>query len=481
MRKKFVANLALVLILNLLVKPFWIFGIDRAMQNKLGADVYGSYFALYGFSLLLNILLDLGLNNFNIRNISQNDKLLSKHFSKILPLKILVSLLYLSVSMIVAYFLGYDPSQLYLLFFLLLNQVFLSLILYFRSNISALQKYSIDSFISVIDKLLMIVICSMMLWLPIFQEYIHIEYFVYSQTISLLIGVFISFFVIYKHIDIFKPHIDFPFLIVIFRKSYPFALLVLLMSFYNRIDSVMLERLLPISGREQAGIYAQSFRILEALGNFSLLFAGLLLPMFSRMLAEKQNIENLTQLASKLLLIPAMMIVVFGSFHSMELMQILYHQHTEISASIFVLILCCFVPISISYIYGTLLTANGSLKYLNIMAASSMLLNITLNFILIPLFSAKGAAIASLCTQIYSCIFQFVLVRKFFNFKIGLISWVKNSIFIFLLLAIVYSLDKYLQNMVLELILFLGITAPLLFLLKIVDLKELKENLQKRG
>jgi O-antigen/teichoic acid export membrane protein len=52
------------------------------------------------------------------------------------------------------------------------------------------------------------------------------------------------------------------------------------MAFYNRIDGVMLERMLD-NGQEQAGIYAQSFRILDAASMIAFLFSGLLLPMFS--------------------------------------------------------------------------------------------------------------------------------------------------------------------------------------------------------
>ena len=48
------------------------------------------------------------------------------------------------------------------------------------------------------------------------------------------------------------------------RYSFRFALLVLLMSFYNRIDSVMLERLLPKgTGTTQVAIYAKAFRLLD--------------------------------------------------------------------------------------------------------------------------------------------------------------------------------------------------------------------------
>ena len=87
MKRKFVTNLALVLFLNLLVKPFWIFGIDRTVQNVVGADGYGFYFSLFSFSLLLNILLDLGITNFNNRSIARDPDKLPGYFSRIVGLK----------------------------------------------------------------------------------------------------------------------------------------------------------------------------------------------------------------------------------------------------------------------------------------------------------------------------------------------------------------------------------------------------------
>ena len=50
MQRKFVTNLALVLALNLLIKPFWILGIDRAVQNAVGTEQYGFYYAIFNFS-----------------------------------------------------------------------------------------------------------------------------------------------------------------------------------------------------------------------------------------------------------------------------------------------------------------------------------------------------------------------------------------------------------------------------------------------
>ena len=38
MQKKFISNLALMVLLNLLVKPIAIFGIDAAVQNRVATE-----------------------------------------------------------------------------------------------------------------------------------------------------------------------------------------------------------------------------------------------------------------------------------------------------------------------------------------------------------------------------------------------------------------------------------------------------------
>src|SRR5690606_11574959 len=65
-------------------------------------------------------------------------------------------------------------------------------------------------------------------------------------------------------------------------------------------------------------------------------------------------------------------------------------------------------------------TANGSLKQLNIMAFSGMVLNVVLNLILIPQFQAYGSAYASLSTQLFTGIAQLVLALVIFKLNPGI-------------------------------------------------------------
>ena len=141
MQRKFITNLGLLLLLNLLIKPFWVFGIDRTVQNVVGSEDFGFYFTVLNFSFLFNILLDFGITNFNNRNIAQNTHLLAKHFSRLVTMKLVLGFLYFLVTLGFGYGYGYRGSQLSLLALVGFNQFLLSFILYLRSNISGMLMF----------------------------------------------------------------------------------------------------------------------------------------------------------------------------------------------------------------------------------------------------------------------------------------------------------------------------------------------------
>src|SRR4051812_48284228 len=92
---------------NLLIKPFWVFGIDRTVQNKLGETAYGLYFAIFNFTYLFQILLDFGLQNYNNRQVASEREKINELLPAILVFKTLLFGVYLTLCILVAYPLGY--------------------------------------------------------------------------------------------------------------------------------------------------------------------------------------------------------------------------------------------------------------------------------------------------------------------------------------------------------------------------------------
>ena len=472
MKRKFATNLILLLVLNLLVKPFWIFGIDRTVQNIVGAGEYGLFYSLFNFSLLFNIILDLGLTSYNNREISRHSQLLSKYLSNIVVLKFTLSILYTAFCLGVALIMGYDRRQVFILLFLVINQFLSSFILYFRSNLSGLQLFKTDSILSVLDRVLMIAICSLLIWGSIFNIHFTIEWFVFAQTGSYMVTFLVAFLLVYLKTDFFNLRFDRTFLLSIIRQSYPFAILALLMNIYSRIDSVMLERILP-GGNVESGIYAQAFRIVDALNMVPFLFAGLLLPILSKMIKHNESVQSFIGFAFSLLFLPAFAFSVSCIAYRYDIMQILYHLHATESSQVLGILMASFLLISITYIFGTLLTANGNIKYLNTISLAGVVISISINLLLIPYYKSLGSAIANLITQLVIVILQVVYSFKIFKFQVSFHRYRNYPVFIILSIGFVIFIKMAIANWLWGITLSLVGIYTIGILLKLIRIREL--------
>ena len=140
----------------------------------------------------------------------------------------------------------------------------------------------------------------------------------------------------------------------------------------------------------------------------------------------------------------------------------------------------CFVAIASTYIFGTLLTANGSLKTLNQLAIGGVLINFILNLVLIPELKAEGSALASLITQFLIVIAQILVMKKVFSFRtnfkfIGLLI-----IYILLLLVGIYQIGILFTGFFIQLLIFAVISLLLGFALRIFCLKEIHDILSDK-
>jgi len=478
MQKKFIQNLSLLLAVNLLIKPFWILGVDRAVQGEVGTEAYGLYFAIFNFSFLLNIFLDFGITNFNNKNIAQNNHLINKHFSSIMVLKLMLGVFYMLFTMGAGYAIGYRGHQMWLLFIMGINQFLAFMLMYLRSNLAGLHLFKTDAIVSVLDRSLMILFCGLLLWTNVFGVEFSIDWYIYLQTLAYSITVVIAFVLVMKKAKFVSLKWNYPFFVLVLKKSFPFAILVLLMTFYGRFDTVILERMLP-NGAEQSGIYAAAFRLLDAANMMSFLFAGMLLPIFARMIKYKESVEQLVKLSFTILIIPACVVAVGCMFYAHEIMALLYKEHVDEAARVFEILMWCFIPASLTYIFGTLLTANGSLMYLNIMALSGMLFNLIFNFILIPRFESQGAAIASLSTQTLTALIQILLAYKIFKFRFNAKLLIRMAVFM-PSIALLCWLSKEISNpysgqyvWIIQLMLYSFASIALAFGIKLLRIKSI--------
>lgn len=477
MQKKFLSSLFLMVLLNLLVKPLAIFGIDATVQNKVGTEAYGLYFSLLNLSFLFNILLDLGVNNFTTRNVAQYPHLVSQYWGKLVSLRFLLFGAYALVTFAIAVIVGYEGQELWMLAVLVFNQLLVTFIAFFRSHFGGLHLFKTDAIISVLDRLLLILICGSILFTNLTDGKFEIEWFIWIQTACYALTLLVAITFLISRTGWPRLGFNTAFSMVILRKSLPYALLILLMMIYTRTDSVMLERLHP-QGAFEAGIYAQGFRLLDALFMFGMIFANLLLPMFSRMLHEKAPELNGLLHSSRNLLVGGALFVGFVCYsHPEVILSFIYDKNIVESVASFQLLMWVFTAMSLSLIYGTLLTAAGQLKALNIISLIGVVLNIVLNVYLIPLHGAEGAAFATLITQGLTALVQAVVAHRIHRLELPVRTILSFSGYIAAMIGLTYLSQDQEYFMLIQ---FFG-GFILLFATGLIDLRKLFTVLQAKA
>lgn len=469
MKKKFITNLGFLLILNVIIKPLFVFGIDREVQNRVGVEIYGNYFYLFSIALIFQIFLDLGIENFVRKEISQFPQRLSHYLSNIFVLKGLLGILFFLISFAVAFLLGIKTSVIPLLIIILINQFLASFILYLRANLGGLQLFKTESVISVLDRTIMIIIVGILLYSPGRQTEFKIMWFLLAQTVAYAVTLVINLFIVLKKAEFFKPRLDVKELLPIINKLKPYALLVLLNSIYYRVDSLLLVKLLP-DGATEAGIYAHGFRILDFISNYALLFPVLLLPLFSRLLQQKENIAELLKLSLLLLMVPSLSALVPSILYRYEIFDLLYGEQTTRSANAFVFLTISYIGICFSYTFGALLTANGSMKQLNIMASIAVIISLIANIILIPKYKVMGAAIANAITHLFTIFYFTFLSVRTFKLKLNIYTLIKLIGFLAFLIGVGIGCNYLPISWMIKFIIIVALGMLFAFLTKLISI-----------
>ncbi|HRG24281.1 MAG TPA: oligosaccharide flippase family protein [Chitinophagaceae bacterium] len=392
---RFYSSLGLLLVLNVLVKPLWIFGIDRPVQNLAGTAVYGAYFALFNLAFMLNFLLDWGLSTFLNRELAADPAAYSRKTGFFLRLKLLMLLLYGAIVFFIARASGIENQR--WLWLLIGIQSLTSLFLFARAIISAHQWFRTDALFSVLDKILMILLCGGFLLFPTWGH-LSIDRFLWIQLICTGIALFAALIMLWQkgiRFSITNTHEK---IRPLFRTTLPYALIVLLMSAHYRLDGFLLERLHP-QGAYEAGVYAGAYRLLDAANMAGYLLVSFLLPFIARHQPEKSLVNEAVLFIRHFLLLLAFGVTALALLLAPWMQSLLYHNDSPAAITVLQYCLPALIGYSLVQVYGTVLTATGHIWTLSGIVLVALLLNTGLNIYWIPTHGALGACYAALISQ----------------------------------------------------------------------------------
>jgi len=481
MRKAFVSNLMILLAVNLLVKPFYILFIESEIQNRTGAEEYGTYFAIFSLSFLINIFLDLGTTNWNTKQVAQSTDLKVIAKNPVVILRFILALVYLLLAIIIGACIGYVPEKTGLLLLLAANQILASGVLFLRSYLTGLHFFKADSFISVMDKIILAVHMGALLW--IYPNEFEITWLALGQCIAYGVTALTALLILAKKGLKFPLQGKVADALPILRDSFPFALQFFINMIVARLDSILLERM---ASPEEAGIYVMSYRFFDAFNMLAYLFAVILLPMFSRQIHQKENVSSVLQVSFQWMWVSTSLVAAGAFLFGESLLALLYDNHLEDAYLILPVLMFGCMGFSLQYIFGTLLTANGSMKKMIRISLLGVLINVSINLIFIPKWGILGAALANVGAQWAMLLAQWISCHSLLRLDMKA-SYKKAAIYSLGLLAIswitlhFFTIDSNnLKENALAIGLFLALNLGLAMATRMLDVRGFV-NLIRKG
>lgn len=480
MQKIFLKGLGITLLLNLLVKPATIFMVDIKMQNALGLEKFGIFQTMLSFTFLFSMFLDMGITNFMTRMIAQHPHMIHKYSNRLFTFRAILVGVYVIWTTFLFFALDFPLAWLWVLGALIIHQINIITVNYVRAYTGGLLKFGLDAVLSVVERSVYFVFGTVLVYTTFVQP-ITLQAFVFIFVASSTISLFTATFIYLRLVSLPKFHWDSDFFKAIFRQSYPYAILVILMMLTQRLDAVFLEKLHPM-GTKQVSYYTQSFRLLDACWMFGVLFGSILLPVFSRLLKENQSTSNIMTSATNLLASGGLIMIFYTIGIRQDIFETLYKEDASpFSYNSWIFHSITFIPMCFTIVFGTLLTANGSLRILNQIALLALAVMTVLNFALVPWLGAVGAAIATLTAQSTLGVLQYFVVKYRMKHHLAKYTW-RKLFTLTGLLGIALACQLHFKfNPLIWLLLVGGIWGITVIALKIIDVGQILKMLTQKG
>ena len=426
-------NIALIIGINLLVKPVWVL-MENIVQDQIGHEFYGLFSALLSLVLVLSIFLNLGVNHYVTNVLSNDEKAQNSIMPSLIGLRILLLLAFPVLCVGIGWAIGYKQNELWYLVVIALSQALLQFGLLFRANFQAFQHFVIDSVSSVFDRLLLIMLVAGLF----LGHYVTLDNFVYARLLAFLASLLLIFGIARKKYGVFKVSFSAQKLKKILLKTFPFALMSILYAINERIDMTMVERM---HSQHEAGLYAGAYRWYDAF----MMIVWLISPMFFSKFSNPN--ENSVDLLKHGKILVALPIVFVGGIliPRNEFMYFLFRNSSSIEitqmSTLLSILLVAYLINGIFVIYGTYLNATGFVKKVNKVIALSIVLNIILNLWLIPEFGALASAYTTVLSTFVLGFGYFLLIRKQIEIDVKLIGKLISMTLLFI--GILWSINAY--------------------------------------
>lgn len=384
------------LMLDKLIRIFLSFIVSIWLANYLGVKNFGLLNFALSFALIFSSLLTLGLDKYLPKEIVLNPDKENEIITSSLHLRLIGSIFMLIITNTISLFIQNENHQSFILLVMIISigysfRAFDILKYWFESHMISIYSLIAQSSALILSSLLKILFILLNLDIIYFAIAIAFEYVIQALILIYLYNQFNTL----KHflnLSIKKT-------IYVLKQTWPLIFASFLADIYSKIDIVMLGQ---ISSNQSVGLYSAAIKICNSWLFIPTTFAIAFYPAILKFL-KKNDIKKYNEISMSLMniiVVFSLLIAIIFTVFSKEIISLLFSSEYIKSSIVLSIYIWGTIFIGMSSITNRLFVARELVKLILNRSIVGFILNIGLNFLLIPEYSEIGATIATVLSLI---------------------------------------------------------------------------------
>jgi len=382
------------------------FAYFAIIARTIGAENTGKYFFALSFTAMFVVLVDLGLTNVLVREAAKARSRLVEFLSSILGIKIILGVVSYGAMIALLHILGYDQETKILVYIAGITMLMDSIHITLYGTLRALGNVRYEAIGLVASQVATMVIGTICLYLGLP---------LYSLMIAFLIPSTINALYSYWALRIvFGIRIFVGYSMSVMRHmlpiAAPFALAAIFSRVFAYVDSVILSQLI---GDIAVGWYSVPYKVAYAFQFIPFALIAGLYPRMSEYYAhDKKRLAEVFDQGLRYLLIVSIPIAIGIIATAPRLIPFLFGDAYLQSIIPLQILMVGVIAVFVNVELGALLNACDRQYMQTTLIGITMVLNIILNFVLIPYIGVAGAALAATGGNIFLTLTSWYVVHR---------------------------------------------------------------------
>ena len=371
----------------------FLFLLTLTVSRLLGPSLFGIYSFLTTVVLTGSYLSNYGLDTLMVREVVKNQSIGKKYLSNILGLKIVTSFVTIVLILIIFELLLTDAKTKSMLMVLSISLIFNSLsqtLWYygdcFKKFIYHSMLWTVSNFFKAVIGIIIIIVyrdISLLIWGLLFAE---------------IISFIIAYCLIQKQFGSYSISFDFSVWYDLTVRSTPLAIGAIFSALYFRLDIIMLKLM---KTDQIVGYYSAAYKLIEA---FTIIPSAIIMVLFPSLVeyhhADMTLFKEKMRESLVFFFITGLILAIFLSVFSEKIILLIFGNAFSPSILALQILSWALFFMFINYLFSHSLISSGREKTNTFYLVFITVVNIGLNFLLIPRYEHIGAGYATLISEV---------------------------------------------------------------------------------